>query len=304
LEYMTANKVAGPTGKIVYTAMLTEEGGIKCDLTVTHLGKDRFWLLTGGGSGMIDLAWVRQHAPKDGSVQVRDVSSQYTGVGLWGPKARLVLESVVEQDVSNQAFPYFTAQEMMLETVPVLAFRLSYAGELGWEIYTPSEFGLRLWDVLWKAGQEHQMLAGGMGAFDSLRLEKGYRALGSDIHVEYTPYQAGLGWAVKLDQDDFIGRDALLNLKDIELDKKLCCLTMDNGMALGKEPIFTGEKCIGYVTSANYGYSVGKHIAYGYLPLEYTQKGTSVEIEYLGKRHAAKVDDDPLFDSAMKRIKS
>jgi heterotetrameric sarcosine oxidase gamma subunit len=304
LEFLTANKIAGSVGKVVYTAMLTNHGGMMSDLTVTRLSEDRFWLLTGGGSGMVDLAWVQKHAPKDGSVHVKDISSQYTGLGLWGPKARMVLDSVAEQDVSNPAFPYFTAKALMLETVPALAFRLSYVGELGWEVYVPTEFGHRLWEILWKAGQDHQIIAAGGGAFDSLRLEKGYRSLGADIHAEYNPYQAGLGWAVKLDQGEFLGKDALLKLKDGELDKKLCCLTMTNGMALGKEPIYSGDKCIGYVTSANYGYSVGKHIAYGYLPVEYAQKGAEVEIEYFGNRFTAKVDDDPLFDPQMTKLKS
>jgi glycine cleavage system aminomethyltransferase T len=175
---------------------------------------------------------------------------------------------------------------------------------LGWEIYVPAEFGQRLWDLLWRAGQEHQIIACGMGAFDSLRLEKGYRALGTDIHIEYNPYEAGLGWAVNLDQGDFLGREALLEIRQTGVDKKLCCLTMDKGMALGNEPIFSGDKCIGYVTSANYGYSIGKHIAYGYLPARHAQKGTRVEIEYFGKRYTAQIDDDPLFDPDMKKLKA
>ena len=304
LDYLTANQVAGDVGKIVYTAMLNERGGIKSDLTVSRLAEDRFWLLTGGGSGMIDLAWVRQHLPADGSVHVTDISSRYTAVGLWGPNARAVLQKITEEDISNQAFPYFTLKPLMIETIPALAFRISYVGELGWEIYVPAEYGARLWDVLWQAGLEFQLIAGGMGAFDSLRLEKGYRALGSDIHVEYTPYEAGLGWAVRLDQDDFIGHEALSKLDPEEISRKLCCLTMDDGMALGKEPVFAGDECVGYVTSANFGYSVGKHIAYAYLPVRYAERGTALEIEYLGRRFPAKVDADPLFDPGMKRLRS
>ncbi|MEJ2486486.1 MAG: FAD-dependent oxidoreductase [Anaerolineales bacterium] len=304
LEYLTSNRVARGVGKIVYTSMLTEQGGIKSDLTVTRLAEDRFWLLTGGGSGMVDLAWVEQHAPKDGSVNVADVSSQYTAVGLWGPNARRVLERVAEQDISNRAFPYFTAQELTLETIPSLAFRISYVGELGWEIYVPAEFGQRLWDLLWTAGQDFGIIAGGMGAFDSLRLEKGYRALGLELDIEHNPFQAGLGWAVDLDQGDFLGREALLEFQESGIDQRLCCLTMENGMALGKEPILSGDQSIGYITSANYGYSVGKHIAYGYLPAEFAQKGTRVEIEYFGERFPAQVDDDPLYDPGMKKLKA
>ncbi len=304
LEYLTANKVAGNVGKIVYTSMLNERGGIKTDLTVSRLEKDRFWLLTGGGSGMIDLAWVRGHMPSDGSVHVADVSSQYTAVGLWGPNARAVLQQVTEQDVSNQEFPYFTFKPLMIETIPALAFRISYVGELGWEIYAPSEYGQRLWKVLWQAGQQYQIIAAGMGAFDSLRLEKGYRALGSDIHTEYNPYEAGLGWAVRMDQGDFIGRQALQQLDPDQPEVKLCCLTMQVGMALGKEPIFAEGKPIGFITSSNYGYSVGRHVAYGYLPTQYARLATQLEIEYLGNRFPARVEADPLFDPAMKRLKS
>ena len=304
LEYLSANRVAREVGKVIYTSLLADKGGIECDLTVTRLADDRFWVLTGGGTGMSDLEWIRRNAPSDGSVYVEDVSSKYTSVGLWGPKARNVLEAVCEQDVSNEAFPYFTAQELMLETVPALALRISYVGELGWEIYTPSEYGLRLWDVLWEVGQAHGIIAAGMGAFDSLRLEKGYRALGTDIHLDYNPFEAGLGWAVRLDQDDFKGKTALLKIKETGISRVLCCLTLDEGTLLGKEPIWKDGKAIGYVTSSNYGYSIGKQIAYGYLPIELTEKGTQVEIEYFGRRLKATVADDPQYDPKMEKIKA
>jgi glycine cleavage system aminomethyltransferase T/glycine/D-amino acid oxidase-like deaminating enzyme len=304
LDWLAANRVAGRVGRIVYTSLLTEQGHIMSDLTITRLAEDKFWALTGGGTGMIDLSWFRRHAPQDGSVHVADVSSQYTSVGLWGPKARQALQSVSQEDLSNQAFPYFTAKRITIESMPALALRISYVGELGWEIYVPSEFGLRLWDVLWGAGQEYDIIAAGMGAFDSLRLEKGYRSLGGDIHADYNPYEAGLGWAVRMDKGDFLGREALLKIKEQGMTRKLCCMTMGGGMALGKEPILDGERVLGYVTSANTGYSVGKHVIYGYLPSEYANKGTPVEIEYLGQRYPAHVDGDPLFDAKMSRLKA
>ncbi len=303
LEYLSANRVAREIGKVVYTSMLTDFGGIKTDLTITRLAEDRFWILTGAGSGMSDLAWIQRHASRD-DVYVEDISSKYTAVGLWGPKARAVLESVCEEDVSNEAFPYFTAQRITIETVPALAVRISYVGELGWEIYTPAEYGGRLWDVLWEAGQTHGIIPAGMGAFDSLRLEKGYRALDSDITVEHNPYEAGLDWAVRLDQGDFKGRQALLKIKEAGTTRKLCCLTLENSTILGKEPILDGDKALGYVTSTNYGYSVGQQIAYGYLPLEYAEKGTQVEIEFFGQRFQAVVDEDPLYDPAMEKLKA
>jgi len=306
LEYMAANRIDRPLGKVVYTALLNQNGGIKCDLTITRIAPDKFIVLTGGTTGPLDLAWLHQHAPADGSVHITDVTSQYCAIGLWGPKAREVLQAVCEDDVSNGAFPYFTAKSIMIDTVPALALRVSYVGELGWEIYARTEYGLRLWDTLWQAGQAHQIVTGGFGAFDSLRLEKGYRSWGADIHTEYNPYEAGLGWAVQLNKGEFLGKEALLKLKEAGLSRKLCCLTFDDpgAMALGKEPILAGNKTLGYVTSANYGYSVGKHILYGYLPIEYAAAGTQVEVEFFGARYKATVTNEPLYDPKGEKLKS
>jgi glycine cleavage system T protein len=305
LQYMAANQIDRPPAQVVYTPLLTPSGGIKADLTITRLAADRFWVLTGGGTGRLDLAWLRRHAPADGSVEIADVTAKYCAVGLWGPQARALLQKVCAGDVSNQAFPYFTAQHLTLGYIPVLALRVSYAGELGWEIYAPTELGLKLWDTLWAAGQEVGLIAAGFGAFDSLRLEKGYRAWGSDIHSDYNPYEAGLGWTVKLNKGDFLGREALLKIKETGLSRKLCCLTLDDPQAvvLGKEPIYSGGQVVGYVTSANYGYSVGKFIAYGYLPLTHAAEGTKIEIDYFGQRLAAAVTKEPLFDPENFRLK-
>jgi glycine cleavage system aminomethyltransferase T len=165
--------------------------------------------------------------------------------------------------------------------------------------------GLPVWDRLWEAGRECDMIAAGMGAFDSLRLEKGYRLWGTDIHTEYTPDQAGLGWTVKLAKPEFIGRAALLAARKQEPTKKLCCLTLSEPQAvlLGYEPIFADDRCVGYVTSANYGYSVGTFIAYGYLPLAHAQPGTRLEIEYFDRRFSATVSAEPLYDPTMERMK-
>ncbi|MEZ4709284.1 MAG: FAD-dependent oxidoreductase [Caldilineaceae bacterium] len=307
LEYMAANRIDRPTGTMVYTALCTASGGIKADLTITRTGPESFLILTGGGTGPADLAWLRMHAPSDGSVVIEDVTSKYTGVALWGPQARAVLESVCEEDVSNAAFPYFTARQLKIDAVPAFAGRLSYAGELGWEIYCPSEYGLRLWDVLWEAGQPHGIFALGSGAFNSLRVEKGYRAVGSDLTTEYNPYEAGIGWAVRLQKGDFLGREALAAAKEAGVKRQLCCLTSDdpNAMALGKEPIYAdGGRAIGYLTSVDYGYSIGKLVGYAYLPTEYAQKGAQVEVQYFDQRFKAVVSDDPQFDAEMTRLKS
>ena len=305
LNYVAANQVDRPVGRMVYTSMLDQRGGIVADVTIIRRAADRFWITTGGAVLPHDLAWLRRHAPADGSVTITDISSAYAAVGLWGPKARDVLRSVAEEDVSNAAFPYYTSKNLTIGTAPALALRVSYAGELGWELYAPTEYALGMWDTLWAAGQPHGIIAAGSGAFDSLRLEKGYRLWGADIHTDYNPYEAGIGWAVRLEKGDFIGRAALLRVKEAGITRKLCCLTLGGpGALLGKEPILDGEQAIGYVTSANYGYSIGKFIAYGYLPIAYAKPGTRVEVEYFGERYSATVSEEPLFDREMARLKA
>jgi len=306
LQRIASNNMDQPSGKVTYTAMLNKRGGIECDLTVTRLSDTRFWVVTGGSVGMHDLAWLRHNAPTDGSVHITDLTSAYCCIGLWGPRARDVVERITDQDVSNAAFPYFTARRLHIGSVPALLVRVSYAGELGWEIYAPTEYGLALWDTLWEAGQPCGVTAAGGGAFESLRLEKGYRLWGVDIHPDYNPLEAGLGFAVRFKKGDFLGREALLRVKEQGVTRKLCALTFDDPCAvtLGKEPIFDGERTIGYVTSAAYGYTVGKSIAYGYLPISCTEEGTRVEVEYFGRRYAATVAREPLYDPEGAKLRS
>ncbi len=301
---LCSNQMDVAVGGVVYTTWLTPKGGVKRDLTVARLAADEFWLFVGEGTLPQDLAWVRQHAPADGSVVVSDISAGTTALGLWGPNARRVLQQVTPADVSNEAFPYFTAQWLTIGLAPVLALRISYAGELGWELHFPVDMALPVWDRLWEAGREVGMVAAGMGAFDSLRLEKGYRLWGGDVYTEYDPYQSGLGWTVKLKKGDFIGREACAALKQKPLKKKLCCLTFDgDGMALAYESIWAGDRCVGYVTSANYGYAVGKFIMYGYLPAEFARAGTALKVEYFGQRYPATVTAEPLFDPQMEWLR-
>ena len=305
LERLCANRIDQPVGRVIYTSLLTPRGGIQADLTIVRRGESHFWIITGGALLPHDLAWIERHAPADGSVQIVDHSSTYTPIGLWGPNARHVLAQVTQQDVSNAAFPYYTAQEIEVGVVPVTALRISYAGELGWELYSRAEFAASLWDTIWAAGRTVGMIAAGSGAFDSLRLEKGYRLWGQDLLPAYNPYEAGIGWAVRLNKGDFIGREALLEAKQAGVDRRLCCLTFDTpaGMALGKEPILADGRCVGYVTSVNYGYAVGRHILYGYLPAEWAAPGTKLAVEYFGVRHPATVTAEPLYDAQMQKLK-
>ena len=290
LQRLCANNIDKPVGKVIYTAMLDANGGIKCDLTVSRLGPEKYWVITGGSVQGHDLAWMRSHLPTDGSVHIADVSSSYCCVGLWGPKAVDVLRSLVSTDVSKPAFKFFTTQSLYIGNIPVQASRVSYVGEDGWELYAPTESGLKLWDLLWNAGQDYGLVAAGLGAFDTLRLEKGFLLWGTDIHTEYDPYEAGLGFAVKPSKADFIGKDALLQRRDYPT-RQLCVLTLDDPTAvvMGKEPVIADGKVLGYVTSAGYGYSLGCCVLYAYLPLGYATPGTSVEVEYFGQPLAATV---------------
>ena len=298
LQRLSSNQMNKPVGTITYTSMLTPGGGIKCDLTVTRLAEDRFMIVTGGAMGLHDLAWIEAHLPDDGSVSVTDVSSGRCCIGLWGPRARDLLSRVCDDDVTDEGFPYMTAKPITIAEVPSLALRISYVGELGWEIYAPAEQGLRLWDVLWDAGQPLGIIAAGGGAFDSLRLEKGYRLWGNDIHTEYNPYEAGIGFAVRMRKGNFIGRDRLREIRAQGPARRLCCMTLDDpdAVATGKEPIMDGNRVLGYVTSANYGHSIGRGIAYGYLPMSHAEVGTSVDVLYFGERLQATVAKEPLYD--------
>ncbi len=304
LQRIAANQMDHPVGRVTYTAMLNDRGGIECDLTVTRMGEDRFWVVTGGGVGMHDLAWIRRQMPADGSVHLSNLTSGLCCIGLWGPLARELLSLVTPGNMSNEAFPYLTARSITIGNVPAFAIRISYVGELGWEIYAPTEYGLALWDTLWRAGQPLGVTTLGGGAFDSLRLEKGYRLWGADIHSEYNPYEAGIGFAVRLNKGDFIGRSALLFVKEQGVSRKLSCMTIDDGtVVMGKEPILADHRVVGFVTSANYGYTVRQSIAYGYLPVELATPGTSVQVQYFGERHPATVVKEPLFDPEMTRLK-
>jgi len=308
LNYVCANDIDQPVGSVIYTECLNKRGGIECDFTVTRLAEDRFLIITGTAFGQHDLSWLSLNMPEDGSVSVEDVSSFYACIGLWGPKARDILKKVTQADVSNAAFPYMTAQRIAVGDVPVLAVRVTYVGELGWEFYCPMEYGLRLWDTLWEAGQPEGMVAGGYKAIDTLRLEKAYRYWSGEISPDYTPYEAGLGYFVKLDKGDFLGKEALVKQKQAGLKRKLCCMTLaDNRtIALGKEPIrLTGkEDIISWVASGGYGYSAGESIVFAYLPIEYSKVGTAFEIEFFGEWIGAVVAQAPLWDPKGERIKA
>ncbi|MHA6765633.1 GcvT family protein [Streptacidiphilus sp. PAMC 29251] len=307
LQYLTTNQLDKPVGSVTYTLLLDETGGVRSDLTVARLGADRGsgerWQI--GANGALDLDWITRHLPEDGTVQVRDITAGTCCVGLWGPLARDLVQSLTDADLSHQGFGYFKARQVHLGNVPVTAMRLSYVGELGWELYTTADNGPKLWDTLWAAGQPLGVVAAGRSAFNSLRLEKGYRSWGTDLTAEHNPYEAGLGFAVRMEKGDFLGRQALLGLSEQTVSRRLTCLLLDDPQAvvMGKEPVYVHGAPAGYVTSAAYGYSIGASIAYAWLPVAAAEPGTRVTVEYFGEQLPATVTEEPLFDPKMTRIR-
>ncbi|KND33469.1 GcvT family protein [Streptomyces acidiscabies] len=301
LETLTTSKVAKSVGSVTYTLLLDHDGGIRSDVTVARLAQGRFQI---GANGNLDLDWLTRHLPADGTVQVRDITAGTCCIGLWGPLARKVLQPLTDDDFSNDGLKYFRAKQAHIGSVPVTAMRLSYVGELGWEIYTTADLGLKLWDTLRRAAEPLGGVIAGRGAFNSLRLEKGYRSFGTDMTYEHDPYEAGVGFAVKLDKGDFIGKAALERRKT-SVRRKLTCLTIDDpyDVVLGKEPVYDGERAVGYVTSAAYGYTIGKGIAYAWLPAELAVPGTELRIGYFDRRVEAVVAEEPLFDPTMSRLR-
>lgn len=306
INYLCSNNMDKPVGSVVYTTWLTPKGGVRRDLAVARLAPDKFWLFVGEGTRPQDWDWVNRHAPQDGSVRLQDISDSYAALGLWGPNARHILQQVTTADLSPAAFPFYTARWVEIAGTPVYAMRLSYVGELGWELHIPHESAAAVWAAIWQAGQEVSLVGAGMGAMDTLRLEKGYRLWGSDVYTEYNPYEAGLGWTVRLDKTaDFLGKEACAQFKAKGLKKKLTCMVLEEAEAavFGYEPIYHNGQCVGHVTTGGYGYSVGKLIAYGYLPLALTTPGTALQIAYFGRRFQATVAPEPLFDPAQLRMK-
>ncbi|WP_345572570.1 FAD-dependent oxidoreductase [Nonomuraea rosea] len=292
LQRMTTNNVDKKPGSVTYTLLLDIKGGIRSDLTVARLAEDRFQI---GANGNLDLDWLTRHAP--GGVRVSDLTPGTCCVGVWGPQARELVQGLTDLDLSHEGFRYFTCKSGYVGQVPVLAMRVSYVGELGWELYTTADMGLKLWDTLWSPGVT---TAGGRAAFNSLRLEKGYRLWGVDMTTEHNPYEAGLAFAVKADKD-FVGRDAL-PASPADVGRKLVPL-LSTEVVLGKEPVRHDGRTVGYVTSAAYGHTIRRPIAYAWLPIELATPGTNVDISYFGRRVPAEVAAEPLFDPGMEKIR-
>jgi glycine cleavage system T protein len=306
LQRLCANDVDREPGSVVYTQMLNSRGGIESDLTVTRQTADRFLLVTGTAFGNHDLGWIRKHANGVEDVTVRDATATYACLGLWGPRARHVLQPLTPSDLSSEAFPYMTGRDVVVGDVPCWALRVTYVGELGWELYPTAEYGLRLLDTLLEAGKSDGIAPAGYRAIDSLRLEKGYRAWGTDVTPEETPFDAGLGFAVRMDRPGFIGNEALERVQGSGPEKRLACLTLDDSLAacLGNEPVFADGRVVSRVTSGGIGYAVGRSIAYAYLPPPLAVAGTACEVEVFGDRIPAEVASEPLWDPKGERVRA
>ncbi|SIS13374.1 GcvT family protein [Natronorubrum thiooxidans] len=302
LQRICSNDMDIDVGQVRYTTLLNEGGTVLADLTVARLDETEYMVTTGGGNSPgIHGSWIENHAPETVSITVEE-SAKCT-VGLWGPKSRLLLQRVTDAAVSNDDFPYFSCKRLYVGDVPVIALQVSYVGELGWELWAPSEYGQKLWTTLWEAGQDLDVRPMGSGALESMRLEKGFRLWGTDIDTDVTPLAAGVPFAVDLDTD-FIGKDALVEAKESGVDTRVACLTLDEStdVMLGGRPVHKDGKAVGYVQAGDYGYSIEKSIAYTYLPSEYADAGTSVQIECEGTTYDATVRDEPLFDPGRDKI--
>jgi glycine cleavage system aminomethyltransferase T len=306
----------------VYTPLLNDAGGIKADLTIMRLGADRFRIVTGGFGGGMDLKWFTDHLPEDGSVNLVEETSNWCTLGLWGPRARDVLASATDDDVSHEGFPFVTCRDIDVAGAPVLASRISYVGELGWELHTPMEHGERLWDALWEVGRAFDICPVGIGVYATTgRLEKCYRAYGAELELEYDLVETGLA-RPKVKEHDFVGKEAYLRQREEEPAATLCTLTLDDPTSssgvkrymLGREPVLTpeGEPIVdsegrrSYVTSAGSGPSVGTHILMSFLPPELAEVGGKLSVEYFGERYPVTIavaGNAPLFDSENTRMK-
>ena len=304
LEWICANDVSKPVGRLTYTQLLNSRGGIEADLTVARIDEDKFYIVTGTGFRTHDLAWIADHIPAGSDATLTDITEEWGTLSLMGPKARNVLAKVTAADVSNEAFPFAHVREIDIAGHTVRALRVTYVGELGWELHVPIGATGEVFDVLMEAGRAHNIRPTGYRALESLRLEKGYRAWSSDITPNDTPFEAGLGWAVKLKENtDFMGRKALEESAGQPLKKRLAGFTLDapDAVLVGRETILRDGETVGYLTSGGYGYTIGKSIGYGYVRSadgiddDFLMSGT-YELVVANQRIPARIGMEPFFD--------
>ena len=311
LTWICANDIDKPVGTLTYTQMLNDHGGIECDLTVGRIAHDEFYIVTGTGYATHDFDWISRNIPAGMNCQLVDITSANAVLSLMGPNARKILGTVTRDDVSNAAFPFGTLRTIGIAGCPVRALRVTYVGELGWELHLPVEYAQTVYQAIMQAGEPLGLVNAGYRAIESLRLEKGYRAWGADIGPDHTPVESGLGWAVKLRKNvDFKGRDAVKAQKEAGVKKRLVCFTTDPDIVLlGRETIYRNGERVGWLSSGGFGYTVGKSIGFGYVrcadgvDADYVTAGT-YELEVATERVAAQATLAPLYDPKMDRVKA
>ncbi|MCP4298727.1 MAG: FAD-dependent oxidoreductase [Proteobacteria bacterium] len=305
LQKIAANEIDKPVGSLIYTQFLNPQGGIESDLTIGRTGKDSFRLITGTSSLSIDMGWLLLNKDEGDSVTIEDVTEKFACISVWGPESRKVLSQITSSDVSNEGFPYLNTQEISINGSAVRANRVSFSGELGWEIYPEKDIAVSVWDMLMEAGKAFNIRPCGYYSIDSLRLEKGYLYWGSDLTAKDDPLSAGLGFAVKTRKGNFIGRDAIIKIKEKGLQRKMCTLVLntDNCSIYGGEAVFSQGEAIGRIRTGGYGYTVDKNIAFSYLPIEWSQPGTELEVESFGERVSMQVVKGPLYDPKGEKIR-
>jgi 4-methylaminobutanoate oxidase (formaldehyde-forming) len=306
LNRVADSEMDKPIGSATYCQFCNTNGGVEADLTVTRLGKELFWVITGAAFIGNDRSWLEMHVDEnDGDVTIRDISKEWACLPLWGPKAREVLRKITSDDISNEAHPYLMTKQITINGVKVYAQRVSYAGELGWELYVPYNRATMLWDMLLEAGKEFGIEAGGYKVLDALRLEKGYRYYTADVTQLETPYEGGLGFCVDLNKKDFIGKAALAKQKAEGIKRKLCTLVVDGNeftQIYGGEALYHEGKVLSRVRSGGYGYTIKKNILYAYLPIELAKVGNRFELDLIEGRRFGEVTATVLFDPKGERL--
>jgi 4-methylaminobutanoate oxidase (formaldehyde-forming) len=306
LNWLAVNNIDKPVGSVIYTQLCNSRGTIEADITVTRLAHDKYFLVTGTALGLHDAEWIKKHIPKDGSIVFNDVTSSFAVINVIGPRSRKLLEKVTRDDIENEEFGFGKCKTLTVGYAPVTALRVTYVGELGYELYIPIEFACHVYETLWEAGQDLDIVNAGYRAINSLHFEKGYGLWGAELTPEYTPFDAGLGFCVDLNKDDFLGREALVDIKEKGSKWTLCTFTIDAEqpiMIRGSEPIMYNGRVIGITTSGGYGYTVGKTIIYSYIRLadaKYTQ-GYEIEV-YMEVYSITRHDNRALYDPERNKI--
>lgn len=310
VQWLSVANMDTPVGNVTYTQLCNERGGIECDLTMVRTAVDSWYVVTGAAFGAHDVGWIRAATPAlrdgDGTVVLRDLTSARAVINLCGPLSRTVLQAVCEDDVSNEALPYARAREITIGSAPVLALRIGYVGELGWELHVPTEYAAHVDELLREAGAPHGIVDAGYRTIDTMRMEKGYLYWSTDITPDTTPWEAGLGWRVNLRSGDFCGRDALVAQREAGVQRRLCTFTLEEmAYPVSGEAIIVPDtgQVVGFTTSANFGHTVGKPIAYGYLPIELAER-TDFVVEVYGEPIPATRHGRPLYDPDNLRLKS